>query len=671
MASLDSIFTAIANAIRSKTGGTEKYTPEQMAEAIENLSSGSGGGGSSDIGELLANRTLDVLDFGNATELKPNSFTTVGAKKVVGNNITHIYPHALEYRSTSSSYDNPEPVLTEAVFPKASSIDAYAFATNHELLKVNISSKDLTSIPSSCFYYCIKLETVNMSDSITDIDYSAFDSCYELFLDSLPSSLVNIGSNAFYRCKKLNFSALPNGLKTIGSAAFRDCTELALSDLPESLTRIGDNAFNGCEKLLLTDLPESLTRIDRYAFDSCSNITISKFPKHITSFDEYVFENCVSIQRFELPNLDKISSIPRGLFSGCTGLSEVVIPSCYTKMNGSTFYNCTALKSIHLPNEIETIAYQDFYSTSIEQISLPSKLKNLNDRAFEQCSKLTAVRFHSTPSTVSRTSFYNCTALKDIYAPWAEGAVSNAPWGAQNATIHYGTVYPVSRIEIADNKKVLRNLASFDCSTLLSKYDSDDCPTDADAGSIAWSVSDTSGVSIDSASGVLTMASPAEGSIATITAVSESFGTFTTQLMFINQTITIDGHDGEWIDSGTQIDGNIVYKSDKNSYHKDNGKSVATINVNGYTKIVAYIRSYAESSYDYTEAAPIDTEATRGMNNSVQTTRSKQSNTQYYKAEYSIPDGGEHFIEIIYSKDGYSYNCDDRGYFYIASSECE
>ena len=31
----------------------------------------------------------------------------------------------------------------------------------------------------------------------------------------------------------------------------------------------------------------------------------------------------------------------------------------------------------------------------------------------------------------------NRGTLTDIYVPWAEGAVANAPWGATGATIHY------------------------------------------------------------------------------------------------------------------------------------------------------------------------------------------------------------------------------------------
>lgn len=40
-------------------------------------------------------------------------------------------------------------------------------------------------------------------------------------------------------------------------------------------------------------------------------------------------------------------------------------------------------------------------------------------------------------------AFNKCTNLTDIYVPWAEGDVGGAPWGATNATIHYGGEWEV------------------------------------------------------------------------------------------------------------------------------------------------------------------------------------------------------------------------------------
>jgi len=48
------------------------------------------------------------------------------------------------------------------------------------------------------------------------------------------------------------------------------------------------------------------------------------------------------------------------------------------------------------------------------------------------------VYFKNTPSLINSNAFKGMThSSVNIYVPWAEGAVANAPWGATNATIHY------------------------------------------------------------------------------------------------------------------------------------------------------------------------------------------------------------------------------------------
>ena len=121
-------------------------------------------------------------------------------------------------------------------------------------------------------------------------------------------------------------------------------------------------------------------------------------------------------------------------------------------------------------------------------------------------------------------------------------------------------------------------------------------------------------------------------------------------------------NDGQWVDSGETIDGNVVYKSDAGSYNVNDGKSIATIKTFGLTNLKLYIRSYAESSYDYTEAFAVDTEAVREKG--LYTTKGKQSATNYIECIYEL-DGREHTIQLMYSKDRGGNTHDDRGYFYV------
>lgn len=132
-----------------------------------------------------------------------------------------------------------------------------------------------------------------------------------------------------------------------------------------------------------------------------------------------------------------------------------------------------------------------------------------------------------------------------------------------------------------------------------------------------------------------------------------------------DQTIEIDLNNGQWVDSGTQVDGHTVYKSDAGSYNIDNGKSTCTIKVSGYSSVTVYARSYAESNYDYLEVGPLDSTITRGSSSNVLTTQGKQSSTTYLSHTFTIEDKGQHTFQILYSKDSSFNRDDDRGYFYL------
>lgn len=87
----------------------------------------------------------------------------------------------------------------------------------------------------------------------------------------------------------------------------------------------------------------------------------------------------------------------------------------------------------------------------------------------------------------------------------------------------------------------------------------------------------------------------------------------------------------------------------------------------GYSNFRVYIRSFAESNYDYVWASPLDV-AGGNENNAAATTSGKQNGGtdigSYTLVEYPN-DGGEHFIEIGFRKDSSASDDDDRGYVLI------
>ena len=130
---------------------------------------------------------------------------------------------------------------------------------------------------------------------------------------------------------------------------------------------------------------------------------------------------------------------------------------------------------------------------------------------------------------------------------------------------------------------------------------------------------------------------------------------------------SVDLNGGQWADSGTKVDGHIVYQSNIGSYHTSYGKSICTVTVRGCTKVTVYATNYSESGYDYTEVGPLDGEVVRASTTNVLSTRFQNSKTDYKSYTFNLPDTNSHTFQILYSKDSGNDQNDDRGYFYIVA----
>ena len=136
-------------------------------------------------------------------------------------------------------------------------------------------------------------------------------------------------------------------------------------------------------------LPSDLTKIVDYAFYEFNSLALTSLPAGVTSIGTYAFYNCKNLA---------LTSLPAGI----------------TSIGNSAFANCSTLAlTTH-----------------------PARLQIIKDYAFSVCSGLTSITFEGTPRSIG-SCFGNCSNLTTINVPWAEGAVSGAPWGAKNATINY------------------------------------------------------------------------------------------------------------------------------------------------------------------------------------------------------------------------------------------
>lgn len=156
----------------------------------------------------------------------------------------------------------------------------------------------------------------------------------------------------------------------------------------------------------------------------------------IVSLRDYVFYYHPELESITLP--DTLQLIGTAAFEHCEKLTTVNAFGVVS-IFAYAFYNCSELSYIDLPVSLWLIGNDAFSNSGLTEVTIPANVFTVGDSAFAWCNNLTTVTFKGTPNDIGSGCFSFSNSLTDIYVPWSEGAVANAPWGADNATIHYNS----------------------------------------------------------------------------------------------------------------------------------------------------------------------------------------------------------------------------------------
>ncbi len=659
--------TALANSIRTKAGIEDKMTMSEMCDAVRAIESAT----------VAKYGVTDTYDFGDRTSTGEIARDCKLFPKYVGYKIIGI-----------SNYGLADSAIEEFDFPLLTSIGQYAFRNCSGLTEIEIKAA-VASIGVYAFYNCTSLEEVTFLNTMISLPDCIFRGCNNLKHVILPSGLTSIGQQAFYGCDDLIMDELPENLISIGSYAFYECYDLALTELPDSITTIGAYAFVGCGNLELNKLPRDLTSINGYVFQNCPKVIIHEMNNdNWTTLPNYIFYYATGITHFKLPSA--LTAIPQYAFAYCTSLASIEIGDAVRTINSYAFDHCTALEAIDfnavttinsyalqyaglkkltIPSTITSIATYAFaYCTSLEELILePTMTSMSNSYIFRNCTSLKKVYIKTSLTSLASNTFYNDTAITDIYVPWASGAVSGAPWGATNATVHYETDFNqnLASISVADSEIGYRVGRT---SQLSVSYSPDEALIDPTQLGVTYAVTSGSEYASVDQNGLVTITNEMTiGDTLTITVTSayDSTITDTCTITAIAPYFAVDTNNGQWVDSGETLDGRTIYKSDAGSYHVNNGLSRMTVTIRGYDEFRVMIRSYAESGFDYAEIGALDAvNISRNSSTNVYKTNT-QSASVYEEYTFTNIDGETHTFEVIFSKDGSSNDNDDRAYVYF------
>ena len=377
---------------------------------------------------------------------------------------------------------------------------------------------------------------------------------------------------------------------------------------------------------------ENLLILGYYLEDSNGNL-VAKTKYNSASYSPSVFKLLKKYQN------KYATSVGYSAFSSCSALTSVDIPNA-TSVGAYAFNSCSALRTIDFPNATSIGEYAFYSCFNLKTIYLRSK---------------TMCTCTGDPNIASSTTIYVPESLIDSYK-------TATYWSRYASKFKTLESIRLSKISILGSNINTHNGNT--TGTYRVQYnDGDVSPEQA---GVTWSITGNATISQN---GVVTLKNASVGDKLTITATStyntSISASLTVSVVNTAPGMTVNLNNGQWVDSGTTIDGHTVYKSDAGSYHVNSGKSTCTVTVQGYSTVTVYLRSYAESSFDYAEVGPLDGKVARDSTSNVLSTKGRQNNTTYRSYTFAISDAGTHTFQVLYSKDSTGDSNDDRGYFYV------
>lgn len=424
--------------------------------------------------------------------------------------------------------------------------------------------------------------------------------------------------------------------------AFKSCGQLTSVILPPNVASIGDYAFYGCTSLESITFTGSVSEIGSHAFYDCSSLVELIVPESVTQIGSHAFYRCKKLRNFDIP--DGLTSISDYMFYECSALEEIVLPLSITSIGSYAFYKCS----------------------SIDEIIIPKNVSSIGSYAFAYCSSLKSVIcLRTTPPGGSNQMFSSNASNRKIYVPQGHTSTykSTSYWSSYSSYIYDLDYTPTECLSLSITALDIE----YDETSTIITYSA------MTNGSTIFGPLENIEVSGSFRSNTFPENTTYEDIVRT---VSYTYMGHTATATFIHKGIPLKSYDvvlnNSWMmsTSVSNPDSSMyegVYESYSN-YHVDNASATMYIDIEGYNSFTFYVRSHAETTYDYVVVYELDsTTQTKMSTNGKQ--NSGTSISSYTKVTYTNISTGPHRIKITYKKDSSQSSGTDRGYVLIPKNQ--
>lgn len=385
--------TAVADAIRAKTGKSEKMTLAEMPVEIGNIQSG--GGGSTARGYEVDDVTFydydgtivyscSIADAQNLTEL-PTPPKHKGLVFQEWNWTLEEIKSSSVGADVGANYDTTD-----------GSIQFDIFIENKIELDVNIvvkqkktgntwnaatidwgdgtvekcpaqESPTMKHSYAKCGRYTIVLRKGDgMTGIILEANYSSalFSTTSTVNRNIIEkvrigSDCYSLGAYAFYGTNRLKSVAISNNVLMKGLGVYSVLEKSSLSFFV--ITRVNkyfeSNIFNECRRLTGMSIPPTVTTIPQYFARKCISMQRVILPDSITGFSANYSSFSEASALVDLRIGNKLKTLSGSVFSNAVSLAHVVIPDGVTTIEDGVFSGCTNMREYVLkPTTPPTLA---------------------------------------------------------------------------------------------------------------------------------------------------------------------------------------------------------------------------------------------------------------------------------------------------------------------------
>ena len=451
----------IADAIREKTGKTDKMIPGDMPGEIAGIESGG----------IYEKYLTGVISRGITEIVIPEEVTNIGGYALyrctslalveLPDNLAEIGDYAFEYCEALPSISIPASVKVIGQSFEYSGLSEVTFkGTPNE-------------IDSYAFYNCSSLQTINVPWSEGKVNYAPWGAESATINYNYKEPLQTAVSNSEAMFETAIFASEPNfkSVDTAGKIVLNSSTMTDIADAIRSKTGKEDkmlpgdmadeiskivigNADEEIEKkykqYLIGILDKSITevavpngtaKIGNRVFRDCKALGSVSIPSSVKVIDDGAFENNDILS--SVSGMEGVLSIGGNAFRNCKLLNLEKLPEKVTEIGEGAFYNCDALALTKLPNGITSISKDAFsYCASLALTELPEGITDIGDSAFAHCDSLALTELPDSVTDIDNYAFLGCPLLALTKLP--EGITDISLYAFRNCRSICFTSFPKS-----------------------------------------------------------------------------------------------------------------------------------------------------------------------------------------------------------------------------------